>query len=129
MFVLLIFGAEFFGLAATDASYLFSFFFWMDLLVEIEDTTLLIEKEEIKEFKFPEGDVLKTEEERAERQSRILKGTQLGNRMKRKVKIIFEDVDGLKKVETTIWGFTDKNVILKKTTIIPIRCVHEVKFY
>ena len=34
-----------------------------------------------------------------------------------------------KKVETTIWGFTDKNVILKKTIVIPIRCVHEVKFY
>ena len=96
---------------------------------EIKDATLLIEKEEITEFSFPAGDVLNTEEERTERQARIQKGTQLGNSMKRKVKIIFEDVDGLKKVETTIWGFTDKNVILKKTTIIPIRCVHEVKFY
>jgi len=32
MLVLLIFSFEFFGLAATDASYLFSFFFWMDLV-------------------------------------------------------------------------------------------------
>ena len=96
---------------------------------EIKDTTLLIEKEEITTFKFPEGDVLVTEEERLEREARIKRGTRLGNSMKRKVKIIFEDVEGLKKVETTIWGFTDKNVILKKTTIIPIRCVHEVKFY
>mmetsp|Transcript_148874 Transcript_148874/g.277512 ORF Transcript_148874/g.277512 Transcript_148874/m.277512 type:complete len:897 (-) Transcript_148874:200-2890(-) len=30
--VLIIFAFEFFGLALTDASYLFSFFFWMDLL-------------------------------------------------------------------------------------------------
>ena len=96
---------------------------------EIIDTTTLIEKEEITEFSFPAGDVLKTEEERSERLARIEKGTRLGNSSKRKVKIIFEDVDGLKKVETTIWGFTDKNVILKKTTIIPIRCVHEIKFY
>mgnify|MGYP006144176067 CR=1 FL=1 len=54
---------------------------------------------------------------------------ELGNASKGKVKIIFEDVEGMKKVETTIWGFTDKNVILKKTTIIPIRRIHEVKFY
>ena len=53
----------------------------------------------------------------------------LGNSLKRKVKIIFKDIVGLKEVETTIWGFTDKNVILKKTTIIPIRCIQEVKFY
>ena len=95
----------------------------------ITDTTVLIEKEEITEFSFPAGDVLATEAERIQRQARIIRGTRLGNSMKRKVKIIFEDVDGLKKVETTIWGFTDKNVILKKTTIIPIRCVHEIKFY
>jgi hypothetical protein len=97
--------------------------------VEINDATLLIEKEEITEFTFPKGDVLTTEEARAERQARIQRGTRLGNGMKSKVKIIFEDVEGLKKVETTIWGFTDKNIILKKTTIIPIRCVHEIKFY
>ncbi len=96
---------------------------------EIRDTTVLIEKEEITEFTFPKGDVLSTEEERIERQARIKRGTRLGNSMKRKVKIIFEDIEGLKKVETTIWGFTDKNVILKKTTIIPIRCVHEIKFF
>ena len=96
---------------------------------EIKDATLLIEKEEITEFSFPAGDVLKTEEEREVRQNRIQRGTRLGNSVKGKVKIIFEDVEGLKKVETTIWGFTDKNIILKKTTIIPIRCVHEIKFY
>lgn len=95
----------------------------------IKDTTSLVEKEEIVEFSFPKGDVLDTEEKREERQARIQRGMRLGNSMKRKVKIIFEDNEGLKKVETTIWGFTDKNVILKKTTIIPIRCIHEVKFY
>lgn len=95
----------------------------------IINTTPLIEKESIVEFSFPKGDVLDTEEKRQERQARIKRGTRLGNSLKRKVKIVFEDIEGLKKVETTIWGFTDKNVILKKTTIIPIRCIHEVKFY
>lgn len=95
----------------------------------IQDTTTLIEKEEIVEFSFPKEDVLDTEEQKEEREARIKRGMRLGNSMKRKVKIIFEDVEGMKKVETTIWGFTDKNVILKKTTIIPIRRIHEVKFY
>ncbi|MEJ6736880.1 MAG: hypothetical protein QNK84_07565 [Flavobacteriales bacterium] len=95
----------------------------------IQDATPLIEKESIVEFSFPQGDVLDTEEKRDERQALLEKGMHLGNASKGKVKIIFEDVDGLKKVETTIWGFTDKNVILKRTTIIPIRCIHEVKFY
>ena len=96
---------------------------------EIKDATTLIEKESIVEFSFPKEDVLNSEEARKERQNRIKRGMRLGNSLKRKVKIIFEDNEGLKKVETTIWGFTDKNVILKKTTIIPIRCIHEVKFY
>lgn len=95
----------------------------------IKRTTPLIEKESIVKFSFPKGDVLGTEEERKDRQARIVRGMRLGNSLKRKVKIVFEDSEGLKKVETTIWGFTDKNVILKKTTIIPIRCIHEVKFY
>lgn len=95
----------------------------------IQGTTPLVEKESIVEFSFPQGDLLGTEEKRDELQARIEKGMHLGNASKGKVKIIFEDVDGLKKVETTIWGFTDKNVILKRTTIIPIRCIHEVKFY
>ncbi len=95
----------------------------------MKDATMLIEKEEITEFSFPKGDVLNDEIKKEERQARIKRGMRLGNSLKRKVKIIFEDIEGLKKVETTIWGFTDKNVILKKTTIIPIRCIHEIKFY
>lgn len=95
----------------------------------LNTATTLIEKELITDFSFPKGDVLSTEEARKERQNRIKRGMRLGNSLKRKVKIVFEDVEGTKSVETTIWGFTDKNVILKKTTIIPIRCIHEVKFY
>ncbi len=95
----------------------------------LNTATKLIEKELITDFSFPKGDVLVTEEARTERQNRIKRGMRLGNSLKRKVKIVFEDVEGMKSVETTIWGFTDKNVILKKTTIIPIRCIHEIKFY
>ena len=37
--------------------------------------------------------------------------------------MFFEDNNGLKMVETTIWGLTDKSVILKKSTIIPLQRV------
>ena len=95
----------------------------------VKDYSTLIEKEEISEFFFPKGEVLDSEIKKEELKSQITRAMQLGNGAKRKVKIIFEDTEGLKKVETTVWGFTDKNVILKKTIIIPTRCIHEIKFY
>lgn len=52
----------------------------------------------------------------------------LGNN-KIKVKIIFQDSEGKKVVDTSIWGITEQNIILKGTTIIPIRSIHEIKFF
>ena len=39
----------------------------------------------------------------------------------------FEDSEGLKQVETTIWATTDKRIILKGGVVIPIIRIHEVK--
>ncbi len=36
------------------------------------------------------------------------------------------DVDGLKRVETTVWGITDASVILKESTIIPLERIVRV---
>lgn len=92
-------------------------------------SAILVSKEEISELTFPKGDVLDSELEKSERESQIKRAMKLGNNSKGKVQIFFEDTKGLKKVETTIWGVTEKYVLLKKTTIIPIRCVHEIKFH
>lgn len=89
----------------------------------------VVAKEEISSFKFPKEDVLKDKERQKELKNSIEKGMKLGNSYKGKVRIVFEDNEGLKSVETTIWGFTDKNILLKQTTLIPIRRVHEIKFY
>jgi tRNA A37 threonylcarbamoyladenosine synthetase subunit TsaC/SUA5/YrdC len=93
------------------------------------NTATIVQKEEIPNISFPIGDVLTSEIKKAERVSRIRKAKKLGNSFKGKVKIIFEDTTGTKKVETTVWGVTEKNIILKKNTLIPIRCIHEIKFY
>ena len=51
----------------------------------------------------------------------------LGNLEHAKIKIFFEDDTSKKMVETTVWGVTDKRVILKQGVVIPIHRVHSVK--
>ncbi len=92
-------------------------------------TTNLVEKENISELTFPKNDVLTDATEILNREKRIKRAMTLGNTRKSKVRIVFEDSEGMKTVETTVWGVTEKNIILKKTTIIPIRRIHEIKFY
>ena len=89
----------------------------------------LIVKEDVSELNFPKDNVLIDVEEQKKLKSKINKALKLGNALKGKVKIIFEDDEGRKMVETTIWGVTDKNILLKKTTIVPIRRIHDIKFY
>ena len=89
----------------------------------------VVEKEEISEYSFPIGEVLDCEVKKSERGERIIKAKRLGNSSKGKVKITFEDKEGLKKVETTIWGVTLKNIILKRNTLIPIHRIHEIRFF
>lgn len=88
-----------------------------------------VAKENISQLIFPKNDVLIDEIKIIERQKRVERAMTLGNTRKSKVRIVFEDVEGIKTVETTIWGVTDNNIILKKTTVIPIRRIHEIKFY
>jgi len=95
----------------------------------IKKAAELIEKEEVSELTFPKEEVITDPVLRDSLRKRINNAVKLGNASKRKVKIIFEDNQGLKKVETTLWGATEKNILLKQTTLIPIRRIHEVKFY
>jgi len=88
--------------------------------------TKLIEKEDISNFTFPKSEVLHDDELIANRKINILKGMKLGNSFKNKVQIFFEDSESLKKVETTIWGVTEKYLILKKNMLIPIRRIHSI---
>ncbi|MFN7013266.1 MAG: hypothetical protein ACK4ON_03240 [Bacteroidia bacterium] len=88
---------------------------------------VLIEKEKISDLKFPSEEVLKTKEEIAQRRSDLEKATTLGNAYRGKINIIFEDSEGLKKVNTTIWATTEKNIILKQGVTLPICRIHQVR--
>jgi len=95
----------------------------------MKDTTTVIptiEKETIEKLNFPEQDVHLLRERMEERRSEIEKAMRLGNMFKAKVKIIFEDSEGMKMVETTIWSVSDKNVGLKNGIFLPIHRVHSI---
>ena len=87
---------------------------------------LLVEKESISGLKFPDNEVLTSKDDIKMRTANLERALKLGNLEHNKIKIIFEDAEALKKVETTVWGITDKRVILKQGVVIPIHRIHEV---
>ncbi len=86
-----------------------------------------IEKEKIESLKFPSVDVLTDVEKINERRAELDRALSLGNLEHTKIRIYFEDDASCKVVDTTVWGVTDKRVILKQGVVIPIHRVHSVK--
>lgn len=86
-----------------------------------------VQKEEVGALNFPNNEVLTGAEATENRRKNLEQAVVLGNTYKGKTKIVFEDNEGIKQIETHIWGLTDKRVILKKGIVIPIHRIHEVK--
>jgi Flp pilus assembly CpaE family ATPase len=86
-----------------------------------------IEKEEISNLRFPQTEVLIEPTAIVERRSSLDKALSLGNLEHNKIKIFFEDDTSDKMVETTVWGVTDKRVILKQGIVIPINRIKAVE--
>ena len=87
----------------------------------------VIDKDKISELRFPAKEVLISSDEKSKRQRDMQRAMLLGNNYKGKVKIIFEDDESVKQVETTVWSYTDQRIILKKGLVIPIHRIHEIK--
>ena len=87
----------------------------------------LIEKEDVNALRFPKNDVLENDDLINDRDTRLKRALSLGNMEHIKAKIYFEDDQCKKKVETTIWGVTDKRIILKKGVVIPISRIHKIR--
>lgn len=86
----------------------------------------LIAKEKITDLQFPDGDVIRDRQRQQERTVALHKATGMGNLERRKVRITFEDLEGLKQVYTTIWAVTSGKVLLKDGRSIPVGCIHAV---
>jgi hypothetical protein len=85
-----------------------------------------IDKESISKLRFPLKEVLNSAIEIGQRMADLHRGLLLGNRHKGKVKIVFEDGESVRQVETTIWALTDNRVILKQGLGIPLCRIHKV---
>lgn len=85
-----------------------------------------IEKEQIEHLKFPADEVLTDKDLILERHTELGRALSLGNLEHSKIKIYFEDDKSKKMVETTVWGVTDKRVILKQGVVIPINRIHKI---
>jgi uncharacterized protein (UPF0248 family) len=85
-----------------------------------------VQKETVKTSIFPREEVLKNKESAAERRSMLERATILSNLYHNKVKIVFEDRDGSKMVDTTIWATTEAAIMLKGGVVIPIHRIHSI---
>ena len=92
----------------------------------INDSPYPITKESISNLRFPIQEVLKSALEIGQRMADLHRGLLLGNIHKGKVKIIFEDGESVKQVETSIWALTDNRVVLKQGLGIPLHRIHRV---
>lgn len=87
---------------------------------------LLVDKEIIGNLHFPSDEILSSSDEQQQRHYELQRAASLGTD-RVKMKILFEDSDGLKQVETTVWAVTKDRVVLKHGATIPISRIHEIK--
>lgn len=93
-------------------------------IMSTQNKTIKTTKEFLYLLKFPKEDVIKTASEKRTRSFQLVRAMRLGNLFKNKVTISFKDTqDRLMEINTTIWGVTQKSVILKKGVLIPIHSI------
>lgn len=93
----------------------------------MENEFVLVEKEDVAGFKFPEEDVLRKTDDQKLRKLDLDRAIALGNLEHQKVKIYFEDDKKKKVVHTTIWAVTEQYIVLKQNVTIPIRRIHKLE--
>lgn len=85
---------------------------------------MLVEKESIQTLSFRTKKKIK---QHPDLEEQIRSATRLGNAYHGKVSIIFEDDEGPKRVDTTIWAYGTKYICLKGGVWLPIDNIIEIK--
>ncbi|MEZ4740369.1 MAG: hypothetical protein R2818_13665 [Flavobacteriales bacterium] len=88
----------------------------------------IIPKEQISSLRFPRQPLVLSERERSVILKNMARATRLGNAEHGKCRIVFQDDEGVKAVETTIWTFDPENIVLKYGMVIPVARVISVEF-
>ncbi|MEX1000518.1 MAG: hypothetical protein WDZ35_00235 [Crocinitomicaceae bacterium] len=91
------------------------------------NSVVVIPKELIPQLHFPKEEVLLSNYDQIQRRKDLEHAILLGNVYQSKVTILFEDIEGVKKVMTTVWGLTDERVILKQNITLPIHRIIQLK--
>jgi hypothetical protein len=90
-------------------------------------TARIIPKELVSSLRFPRQPLVLSESERSGILEKLDRATRLGNIHHGKCRIVFQDDEGLKAVETTIWTYDADNIVLKYGMILPISRVVSVE--
>ncbi len=97
------------------------------MIMNTNDLSCLISKEEIPMITFSKEDVLTNKIQKSLRAYALNRASQLGNLLKNKVDIYFKNQeDKLMRVTTTVWAITSESVVLKKGIVIPRMSVARV---
>lgn len=79
-------------------------------------------------MRFPRQPVPLSAEEHMEIERKMAQATRLGNGEHGKCRIVFQDDEGLKAVETTIWAYDPQSIVLKYGMTIPVGRVVSIEF-
>ena len=86
-----------------------------------------IQKESLEKIQFPKQEVLTTPKLIEDRKSQAQRAMARGNSpYNSQVKIVFEDGEGKKIVESEVWGVTAKYLLLKRGMSLPLHRIHEI---
>jgi len=91
-----------------------------------ETNIVWIDCKEIVLLHFPKEDVLFSKDEREQRLNEVLEMMNDEALTDRMFRIVFQDIEGLKMVDTKIWALTEKEVILKKGVTIPLQRILKI---
>ena len=92
----------------------------------IASAAIKIEKEFITNYTFTDGQSNISAEQQKQNSKKLFRAMLLGNGFHNKVKILFTTTQGLRMVETTVWAYTERFVMLKGGVFIPVESVVEV---
>ncbi len=89
-------------------------------------SALSIDKELIPACSFASERNNLTIDQRKNNDKKLYRAMLLGNGYHNKVKIFFATTEGQRQVETTVWAYTERYVILKGGVFIPVESVIDV---
>lgn len=98
----------------------------MKTTTSVAESPVLIQKEDIPSLRFPKEPLERSKDEQSILRKRLRDSMVLGNIHHQKIKIVFQDDEGMKEVRTTIWAADDRFIVLKKGVSIPVDRVVEI---